>query len=126
MLSEHDSGSDYADGLVQKMKLWDFRYTGGLGPSLEKYINMWKDGIDLLCRCRYPYTVPDAAIHFVLHGPMHLQIWSRLQSDVMASIAWGGLDDKWLDDFFRSVEREPHSERRGEPIMLLRTGASGC
>ena len=106
MLSERYSGSDYADGLVQKMKLRDYRYTGGLGPSLEKYINMWKDGIDLLHRCRYPYMVPDAAIHFVLHGPMQLQIWSRLQSDVMTSIAQGGLDNKWLDDFFRSVSSD--------------------
>ena len=30
MLLEHYLGSDYADGLVQKMKLWDFCYTGGL------------------------------------------------------------------------------------------------
>lgn len=108
MLSEWYSESDYADGLVQKMKLWDFRYSGGLGSSLERYIAMWKDGIDLLRRCRYPYTVPDAAIHFILHGPMHIQIWSRLQSDVMASIAGGGLNEKWLDDFFRSVSSDIH------------------
>ena len=106
MLTEHYSGSDYADGLVQKMKLWDYQYTGGLGLNLEKYINMWKDGIDLLHRCRYPYTVPDTAIHFILHGPMHIQIWSHLQSDLMTSIARGGLDDKWLDNFFRSVSSD--------------------
>ena len=40
MLSERYSGSDYADGLVQKIKLWDFCYTRSLGPGLEKYINM--------------------------------------------------------------------------------------
>ena len=70
---------------------------------MERYITAWKEGIDHLCHCQYPYTPANAAIHIVLHGPMHIDAWQKFQPQVLEATQRMLVDDHWLDELFRTT-----------------------
>ena len=47
---------------------------------VEKYIVKWEEGIDTLQHCRYPYTLTDAAIQFVMNGPYSVATIANLST----------------------------------------------
>ena len=98
LLSECYSGN--ADGLVCKIQLWNMKYSGG---AVEQYITTWKEGINHLHQCQYPYTPEDVAIHFVLHGPMHINAWQKFQPQVLEATQHMIVHDRWLDKLFRTT-----------------------
>ena len=119
LLSERYSGNNYADGLVCKMQLWNTKYSGG---AVEHYITTWKEGIDHLRRCQYPYMPADAAIHFILHGPMQIDAWQKFQPQVLEATQHMVVDDRWLDELFRTASLDMHVSNLAKSIdTALRT-----
>ena len=107
VLANRYSACDYTDGLVHKLTLWNLRHNGSNSfTQIERYILKWKEGIDYLRRCRYPYTPADAAIQFVLNGPMHIEPWTRLQTTVIDATDQSLIDDDWLTHLFHRASRD--------------------
>ena len=79
ILANHYSACDYTDSLVHKLTPWNLGHNGSNSfPQIERHIIKWKEGIDYLHHCQYPYTPADVAIQFVLNGPMHIEPWTCL------------------------------------------------
>ena len=107
ILANRYSACDYTDGLVHKSTLWNLQHNGGNSfTQIKRYILKWKEGIDYLRRCQYPYTPADAAIQFVLNSPMHIEPWTRLQTTVIGATDQSLIDDDWLSNLFHRASRD--------------------
>ena len=98
VLANQYSACDYTDGLVHKLTLWNFQHNSSNSfNQIKRYIIKWKEGIDYLQQCHYPYIPTDAAI---LNGPMHLKPWTRLQTTVIYATNQSLIDEDWLSNLF--------------------------